>query len=189
MNNYRTGDIRNIAVLGGSGSGKTTLVEAAAFAGENKNYLGSIAQGNTVSDYDSEERSRGFSIHLSVVPVEWNGYKINFLDAPGALDFEGERESAASAADAAVIVINARKGIDAGTCAAWKLCDRYKLPRVIFVTGMDDDTASYREIVEDKAVRRKDCAVSYANPPGSAFDWLCGYYQDERQKIYRYRKI
>lgn len=107
MNNYRTGDIRNIAVLGGSGSGKTTLVEAAAFAGENKNYLGSIAQGNTVSDYDSEERSRGFSIHLSVVPVEWNGYKINFLDAPGALDFEGERESAASAADAAVIVINA----------------------------------------------------------------------------------
>ena len=75
MNNYRTGDIRNIAVLGGSGSGKTTLVEAAAFAGENKNYLGSIAQGNTVSDYDSEERSRGFSIHLSVVPVEWNGYK------------------------------------------------------------------------------------------------------------------
>ena len=119
MNNYRTGDIRNIAVLGGSGSGKTTLVEAAAFAGENKNYLGSIAQGNTVSDYDSEERSRGFSIHLSVVPVEWNGYKINFLDAPGALDFEGERESAASAADAAVIVINARKGIDAGTCAAW----------------------------------------------------------------------
>lgn len=54
MNNYRTGDIRNIAVLGGSGSGKTTLVEAAAFAGENKNYLGSIAQGNTVSDYDSE---------------------------------------------------------------------------------------------------------------------------------------
>lgn len=144
MNNYRTGDIRNIAVLGGSGSGKTTLVEAAAFAGENKNYLGSIAQGNTVSDYDSEERSRGFSIHLSVVPVEWNGYKINFLDAPGALDFEGERESAASAADAAVIVINARKGIDAGTCAAWKLCDRYKLPRVIFVTGMDDDTASYR---------------------------------------------
>lgn len=149
MNNYRTGDIRNIAVLGGSGSGKTTLVEAAAFAGENKNYLGSIAQGNTVSDYDSEERSRGFSIHLSVVPVEWNGYKINFLDAPGALDFEGERESAASAADAAVIVINARKGIDAGTCAAWKLCDRYKLPRVIFVTGMDDDTASYREIVEE----------------------------------------
>ena len=149
MNNYRTGDIRNIAVLGGSGSGKTTLVEAAAFAGENKNYLGSIAQGNTVSDYDSEERSRGFSIHLSVVPVEWNGYKINFLDAPGALDFEGERESAASAADAAVIVINARKGIDAGTGAAWKLCDRYKLPRVIFVTGMDDDTASYREIVEE----------------------------------------
>ena len=149
MNNYRTGDIRNIAVLGGSGSGKTTLVEAAAFAGENKNYLGSIAQGNTVSDYDSEEHSRGFSIHLSVVPVEWNGYKINFLDAPGALDFEGERESAASAADAAVIVINARKGIDAGTCAAWKLCDRYKLPRVIFVTGMDDDTASYREIVEE----------------------------------------
>ena len=77
MNNYRTGDIRNIAVLGGSGSGKTTLVEAAAFAGENKNYLGSIAQGNTVSDYDSEERSRGFSIIYRL--FRWNGTVIRLI--------------------------------------------------------------------------------------------------------------
>lgn len=148
MKDYSTGDIRNIAVFGGSGCGKTTLIEAAAFAGKRMNRLGSVSEGNTISDYDSEEKKRGFSIQLSVIPVEWNGCKINFIDTPGALDFEGERESAASAADAAVIVINARKGMDAGTAKAWKLCDKYKLPRVVFVTGMDDDTASYREIVE-----------------------------------------
>lgn len=148
MKDYSTGDIRNIAVFGGSGCGKTTLIEAAAFAGKRVNRLGSVSEGNTISDYDSEERKRGLSIHLSIVPVEWNGCKINFIDTPGALDFEGERESAASAADAAVIVINARKGLDAGTAQVWKLCDKYKLPRVVFVTGMDDDTASYREIVE-----------------------------------------
>lgn len=149
MKSYRTGDIRNIAVLGGSGCGKTTLIEAAAFAGKKLNRLGSVDDGNTISDYDSEEIKRGFSINLSVIPVEWNGCKINLMDTPGALDFEGERESAASAADSAVIVINARKGIDAGTIQAWRLCDKYKLPRVVFVTGMDDDTASYREIVEE----------------------------------------
>lgn len=148
MKNYSTGDIRNIAVLGGSGCGKTTLIEAAAFAGKRLNRLGSVSEGNTISDYDSEEIRRGFSINLSLIPVEWGGCKINFIDTPGALDFEGERESAASAADSAIIVVNARKGIDAGTCAAWKLCDKYKLPRAFFVTGMDDDTASYREIVE-----------------------------------------
>jgi elongation factor G len=149
MKSYMTKDIRNIAVLGGSGSGKTTLIEAAAFASGKTNRLGSVLDGNTLSDYDEEEIKRGFSINLSVVPIEWKGCKINFFDAPGGLDFVGESESAVSAADAAIIVINARKGTDAGTAQAWKLCDKYSIPRVFFVTGMDDDTASYREIVTE----------------------------------------
>lgn len=149
MKELNTTDIRDVVILGGSGSGKTTLTEAAAFASGKINRLGSVLDGNTISDYDKQEKKRGFSIGLSVVPVMWNGYKINFLDTPGGIDFSGEREAAAETADAAVIVINGKRGIDNGTLTAWKLCDKYKLPRIIFVTAMDDDNASYRQIVED----------------------------------------
>ena len=120
MKELNTTDIRNVVILGGSGSGKTTLTEAAAFASGKINRLGSVLDGNTISDYDKQEKKRGFSIGLSVVPVMWNGYKINFLDTPGGIDFSGEREAAAETADAAVIVINGKRGIDNGTLTAWK---------------------------------------------------------------------
>ena len=149
MKEWNTQSIRNVVLLGGSASGKTTLTEAAAFASGKTNRLGSISEKNTISDYDTEEKQRGFSIGMSVVPVEWNDCKINFIDTPGGLDYIGERELAADVADAAIIVINGKRGVDIGTQQAWKLCDNYKLPRMIFVTGMDDDNASYRQIVED----------------------------------------
>lgn len=105
MKELNTTDIRNVVILGGSGSGKTTLTEAAAFASGKINRLGSVLDGNTISDYDKQEKKRGFSIGLSVVPVMWNGYKINFLDTPGGIDFSGEREAAAETADAAVLLL------------------------------------------------------------------------------------
>lgn len=153
MRQYETADIRNVVILGGSGCGKTTLAEAAVFASGKRNRLGSVTTGNTVSDYDKQEIARGFSINLSVIPLEWNGCKINLIDTPGGLDFSGERESAASAADAAVIVVNGKRGVDRGVDMAWRLCDRYQLPRLVFVTAMDDDDASYRQAVEDLTKR------------------------------------
>ncbi len=113
--------------------------------------MGKITDGNTISDYDKEEIKRQFSISTSMVPIEYDGaegkIKINLLDTPGYFDFVGEVEEAVSVADAAVIVVNCKAGIEVGTEKAWDLCEEYKLPRIIFVTNMDDDHASFRELI------------------------------------------
>ena len=113
--------------------------------------MGKVTDGNTISDYDKEEIKRQFSISTSLVPLEYKGedgmIKINLLDTPGYFDFVGEVEEAISVADAAVIVVNCKAGIEVGTEKAWELCEKYNLPRIIFVTNMDDDHASYRELV------------------------------------------
>ena len=147
MKVYETGNIRNVVVMGHGGCGKTTLVEAIAYQTGITARMGKVTDGNTISDYDKEEQKRQFSISTSVVPVEFEDIKINFLDTPGYFDFVGEVEEACHAAGAAVIVINGKSGVEVGTLKAWELCEKYKLPRLFFVTGMDDDQASYRKIV------------------------------------------
>ena len=149
MDVYKYEKIRNVAVLGHGSSGKTTLVEACAYTTGLTNRQGKVEEGNTISDFDREEIKRGFSISTSVVPVIWESTKINFLDTPGYFDFVGEVEEAVSACDAAVIVISAKKGIEVGTRKAWEMCERYNIPRIFFVTDMDDDNASFRQVVED----------------------------------------
>ena len=149
MNVYTTDKIRNVVLLGHGGSGKTSLVESMAYLSGITSRMGKVADGNTVSDFGKEEIKRNFSISTSVVPVEWDGCKINLIDAPGYFDFVGEAEEAASAADAAIIVVNGKAGVEIGTQKAWDLCEKYKLPRMIFVTDMDIDNASYRQVVED----------------------------------------
>ena len=148
MNVYTTDRIRNVVLLGHGGAGKTTLTEAIAYLSGITNRCGTVADGNTVSDYDKEEIRRKFSIGASVVPAEWNKYKINIIDTPGYFDFVGEAQQAAGIADAAVIVISGKDGIQVGTEKAWELCEQYKLPRMFFVTGLDNDDVSYRTIVE-----------------------------------------
>ena len=113
------------------------------------NRMGTVDDGNTISDYDKEETKRHFSIHTSLIPIPWGDVKINLLDTPGYFDFVGEVEEAVSAADAAIIVVSGKAGIETGTKRAWNLCEKYKLPRMIFVTDMDIDNASYRQVVED----------------------------------------
>ncbi len=149
MNTYKFEKIRNVAVLGHGGSGKTTLVEAMAYTTGLITRQGKVEEGNTISDFDREEIKRMFSISTSVVPVIWEETKINFLDTPGYFDFVGEVEEAVSACDAAVIVVSAKKGIEVGTRKAWEICERHKIPRIFFVTDMDDDNASFRQVVED----------------------------------------
>ncbi len=149
MNIYTTDKIRNVCLLGHGGSGKTSLAEAMAYLGGLTSRMGKIADGNTVSDYGKEEIKRQISISTSLIPVEWNGTKINILDTPGFFDFVGEAEEAASAADAAIIVVSGKAGVEVGTERAWDICEKYKLPRMFFVTDMDIDNASYRQVVED----------------------------------------
>lgn len=151
MNVYGTKQIRNVVLLGHGGAGKTTLVEAMALITGVTKRMGSVVDGTSISDFDKEEIKRQFSISTSLVPLEYEGesgpIKINFLDTPGYFDFVGEVEEAVSVADAAIIVVNCKAGIEVGTEKAWELCEKFKLPRLIFVTNMDDDHASYRELV------------------------------------------
>ena len=149
MNVFTTDKIRNVVLLGHGGCGKTSLAEAMAYLAGLTNRMGTVDDGNTISDYDKEETKRHFSIHTSLIPIPWGDVKINLLDTPGYFDFVGEVEEAVSAADAAIIVVSGKAGIETGTKRAWNLCEKYKLPRMIFVTDMDIDNASYRQVVED----------------------------------------
>ena len=151
MNVYGTEQIRNVVLLGHGGAGKTTVAEALAFITGVTKRMGKVPDGNTISDYDKEEIKRQFSISTTLIPLEYEGengpVKINLLDTPGFFDFVGEAEEAISVADAAIIVVNCKAGIEVGTEKAWELCEEYRLPRIIFVTNMDDDHASFRELI------------------------------------------
>ena len=149
MDVFRTDRIRNVVLLGHGGAGKTTLTEAMAYLSGITSRLGKVTDGNTISDYDKEEIKRKFSISTSTVPVVWDKVKVNILDTPGFFDFVGEAEEAVAAADAAVIVISGKSGVQVGTQKAWELCEKYRLPRMFFVTEMDMDDVSYRQVVED----------------------------------------
>ena len=148
MDIFRTDQIRNVVLLGHGGAGKTTLAEAMAYLAGMTNRLGRVEDGNTLSDYDKEEIKRKFSLSTTLIPVPWEKMKINVLDTPGYFDFVGEVEEAVSAADAAIIVVSGKAGVQVGTQKAWNLCEKYKLPRMIFVADMDVDDVSYREVVE-----------------------------------------
>ena len=151
MNVYGTEQIRNVVLLGHGGAGKTTVAEAMALITGVTKRMGKVADGNTISDYDKEEIKRQFSISTTLIPLEYQGengpVKINLLDTPGFFDFVGEVEEAISVADAAIIVVNCKAGIEPGTERAWEMCEKYNLPRLIFVTNMDDDHARDRKSV------------------------------------------
>ncbi len=149
MNIYTTDKIRNVAILGHGGAGKTALTEAMAYLSGITSRMGKTEDGNTVSDFGKEEQKRKISISTAVVPIEWEGYKINVLDTPGYFDFEGEVEEALSAAGAVVIVVNGKAGVEVGATKAWELCEKYRLPRMIYVSNMDVDNASFRQVLED----------------------------------------
>lgn len=149
MKVYRTDEIRNVVLLGHGGSGKTSLAEAMLYVSGAAGRMGKITDGNTVSDFDKEEQKRGFSISTALIPIEWEKAKINILDTPGYFDFAGQVEEAVRAADAAVIVVSGKAGVQVGTEKAWELCDKYNLPRMVYVTEMDMDDASFRQVVED----------------------------------------
>ena len=136
MKVYTTDKIRNVVLLGHGGSGKTSLAEAMGYLSGITSRMGKVADGNTLSDYSKEEQKRQFSISTSVIPIEWEGCKINILDAPGYFDFVGEVEEAVSAAGAAIIVVNGKSGMEVGTEKAWELCDKYKLPRFFVICGV-----------------------------------------------------
>ncbi|MBR0164254.1 MAG: elongation factor G [Lachnospiraceae bacterium] len=149
MNVYTTDKIRNVVLLGHGGCGKTSLAEAMGYLAGLTSRVGKVADGNTISDFGKEEQKRQISIQTSLIPMEWEGVKINVLDTPGFFDFVGEVEEAMNVADAAIIVVSGKAGLEVGTERAWDLCEKYKLPRMIYVADMDIDDVSYRQVVQD----------------------------------------
>ena len=141
-------DIRNIAIIGHSGEGKTTLCEAMLLNGRTISRMGRVENGTTVSDFDEQEIARKMSVSLSVMHTYWRETKINLLDVPGFLDFEGELNEAMRACGAALIVMGPTGGVTVGTEKAVSLCMKSDKPMVIFINGMDKDNADYHGTVE-----------------------------------------
>ncbi|MFI9722326.1 elongation factor G-like protein EF-G2 [Streptomyces sp. NPDC052396] len=147
----RPGDIRNVVLVGHTGSGKTTLVEALALATGAISRAGRVEDGGAVSDYDEMEHRQQRSVQLSVVPVEWDGIRINLLDTPGYADFVGELRAGLRAADAALFVISAAEGtegVNGATRMLWEECAAVGMPRAIVVTHLETARTDFAELTE-----------------------------------------
>lgn len=140
---YSPQNIRNICLLGHGGNGKTTLVESILSLTGGSDRMGRTSEGNTVCDYDPEEIKRQISISAAVAPVEYNGCKINVLDTPGNFDFAGEVAECLSVADAGILVCAAKGGLSVGTERAWKYLSQRKMPRIVYISKMDEDNVDY----------------------------------------------
>ena len=149
MKNYASNRVRNVVLLGHSGSGKTTYSEAALYYSGATKRFGKVEDGNTVSDYEAEEIRRKVSINTSVIPVEWQDTKINFLDTPGYFDFAAEVKLAMNVADTGLIMVSAKSGVEVGTEKAWEYCEEMHLPRIIFINQMDDENVDFEKTLAD----------------------------------------
>ena len=159
MKQYRTDEIRNIAIIAHSGAGKTSLVEAMLFNGGAIERMGTVDSGNSVADYAADEIERRTTLNCSVCIAEWEGHKLNLIDTPGAEDFYGDLHSVLRVVDAVIVVVDATTGVEGGTEKVWEVADKYELPRLVFINKMDkenanfeDALASVEEILETRAV-------------------------------------
>ena len=141
-------DIRNICLLGHSADGKTSIAEAMLYLTKGTDRLGNPTDGTTVCDYDDEEKKRGFSLSAAMAPVSYKGTKINVIDAPGYLDFQGEVVQALRVTGAALIVVNAKAGVEVGTEIAWRNVTDTKTPRAFFINKCDDPEARFDNVIE-----------------------------------------
>jgi len=153
MEKVYTKSIRNVALLGHSGGGKTSLAESMLYISRVTDRLGNVADGNTVCDYDPEEIKRGYSVSAAMAPMLWNGTKINILDTPGFFDFEAEARQCVRVADAAIIVVDGKAGIEVGTEIGWNLATEAGIPKAFFINRFDDGEARFYKVFG--AIREK----------------------------------
>jgi elongation factor G len=184
MTIYRSDMLRNVVLLGHGGSGKTSLAEAMLFDTGVVNRLGSVDDGTSVSDWDDEERRRKMSINASMIPCEWQGFKLNVLDTPGYMDFLGEVISAARVADGAVVVLDSVSGVEVGTEQVWNHADEYELPRVAFVNKMERENVDYDGVVSQISHKFGVVAVPMQLPIGSQAAEFKGVVDLLSQKAY-----
>jgi elongation factor G len=146
---FPSAKIRNVALVGHGNSGKTTLAEALLFINGLTQRMGRVEDGNTVSDFDPEEHKRGISTNLSIIPIEYDGHKLNILDTPGYADFVGDVAAALRAADLVLFVISGVEGVEVQAEIVWKMAEQAGLPRAFFVNKLDRDRASFSRTCDD----------------------------------------
>lgn len=147
MKDYLANEVRNVVVLGHSGAGKSSVIEACLYFTKAIERYGKNNDGTTVLNYDPEEGKRGTSVYCHIAPVEWKDKKINFIDTPGYMDYAGEEATGLVMGDNALIVVNAKEGIEAGTERAWReAVSKQKIPTIFFVNKMDVENANFDSV-------------------------------------------
>lgn len=164
MKEFNAEQIRNIAFIGHGGSGKTTLSEILLFQSHQINRIGSILEGNTVSDYSPNEIEKQISISTSLLHLEWNHTKINILDTPGYADFIGEVKGAMRVCDTAVMVLKSAEGVEVGSETTGAFINEYKLPSAIIINKIDNEHSHYKETEQQAKSRLSSGAIIVTFP-------------------------
>lgn len=143
MRDYQSFEVRNVSVIGHSGAGKTSVLEAMLYYTKATDRFGKTTEGSSMIDFDAEEIRRGLSVYTTIVPIEWEDSKINFIDTPGYLDFVGEKQGGFSVGDSSLIVVNAKDPLQSGTKLAYKQAVAEKKPTIFFINKLDEEHTSF----------------------------------------------
>ena len=145
MRDYLSSEVRNVSVIGHSGAGKTSVLEAMLYYTKATDRFGKTSDGSSMIDFDAEEIKRGISVYSSIVPIEWEDCKINFIDTPGYLDFVGEKQAGFTVGDSCLIVANAKDVLESGTKLAFKQAREAKKPTIFFINKLDEENTSFND--------------------------------------------
>lgn len=145
MRDYKSSEVRNVTVAGHSGSGKTSVLEAMLYYTDATDRFGRTSDGSSLIDFDAEEIRRGLSVYTSIVPIEWDDCKINFIDTPGYLDFTGEKQAGMAVGDSVLIVVDAKDPLQPGTRIAFKEAQDAKKPAIFFINKLDEEHTSFED--------------------------------------------
>ena len=181
MRIYKTGEIRNVAVVGHGASGKTSLIDALAFVAGTSKRHGSIKDGTALTDYTPDEIERQYSINLALAVAEWMDTKVNLIDTPGYLDFTGDALAGVYAADGALIVCSGTAGVEVGTEKVWEYCEQRGLPRMFCVSLMDKEHADFERVFQQIKERLSPKVIPVEIPVGDgpAFHGIINLFSKE----------
>ncbi|WP_061995562.1 elongation factor G [Clostridium sp. ATCC 25772] len=171
MKQYKVNNLRNIGIVGHSDSGKTSLMEALLYYTGSTDRLGRIEEGNTISDFDVEEKRRKVSISTAVSFCEWENVKLNLVDTPGYFDFIGEMIEGLNAVDLAMVVVCAVSGIQVGTEKAYEYAKEKKIPKAFFINKLDRENSNFEKTLNQIQDRFGISAVPIQYPIGSENDF------------------
>ena len=169
---FESKNIRNIVLLGHPGSGKTTLAEDMLFEANAIPKRGKVEEGTAVSDYTSVEQAKGNSIFSTLLHANWKDSKINIIDTPGYDDFIGEVLSSLKVADTAIMLLNAKSGVEVGTEIIWETIEKFNTPAMFVVNHLDNDKADFEQTVQQAQERfgNKLAIVQYPLNQGGGFN-------------------